>query len=137
MFELNSFTLLELDNKGLTTLMNGSVATRYSDRYKVQNIDYTDNSKKYIANMRADTGVYKNDVVDLKDNVFYSREDGLSFMSQSIVYNKKTNIAHTDKNFVTFKGDESISGSSFVYNNISKVFKSTDVTVKYNMTEER
>ena len=137
MFELSSFTLLELDNKGLTTLMSGSVATRYSDRYKVKNIDYTDNSKKYIANMRADSGVYKNEIVDLKDNVFYSREDGLSFKTQSVVYNKQTNLAHTDKEFITLKGDESISGTSFVYNNISKKFESTDVIVKYNMTEER
>jgi len=57
--EISSFTLFELDTNKLRTIMNGDKAIRYADRYTVSNINFTDNSKKYIANMKANKGIYK------------------------------------------------------------------------------
>jgi len=45
LFELKNFMMYELDTKGLRTIMLGNSATRYSNRYTVQDIDYTDNEK--------------------------------------------------------------------------------------------
>ena len=78
LFELTSFTLHELNRVGLQTVMTGNSAIRYEDRYSVANIDYTDNSKEYIANMRARHGLYKDEIIELEDNVVYSREDGFT-----------------------------------------------------------
>ncbi|SMP88921.1 Lipopolysaccharide-assembly, LptC-related, partial [Epsilonproteobacteria bacterium SCGC AD-308-P11] len=83
LFELSSFSLYELNKKGLNNTMIGTKGTRYSDRYTVENIDYTDNSEKFIANMKADNGIYKDDIVYLEGNVTYTREDGLVFFTQS------------------------------------------------------
>ncbi|MBU4110355.1 LPS export ABC transporter periplasmic protein LptC, partial [bacterium] len=71
LLEVSSFTLHELNTLGITTIMKGNNALRYEDRYLVENIDYTDNSKKYKANMVADKGVYKDNIVNLSGNIIY------------------------------------------------------------------
>ncbi|MDT8339661.1 MAG: LPS export ABC transporter periplasmic protein LptC, partial [Sulfurimonas sp.] len=53
LFTISNFTMHELDQKGLVTLMNGSKASRFTDRYTVEEMDYTDNSKEYMANMKS------------------------------------------------------------------------------------
>ncbi len=135
LFELMSFTLYELDNKGLTTLMNGTKAIKYTNRYKVDNINYTDNSKKYIANIKADIGLYKDETIDLKGNVVYSREDGLIFETQKALYNKKTGVAHTNKKYVLYKQKNRVKGSSLIYNNVLNKTYSKNVVAKYQMKE--
>ncbi len=135
LFELQSFTLFELNNKGLTTVMKGSSATKFSDRYSVENIDYTDNSVEYIASMRAKYGLYKNDTVDLKGDIVYQREDGLTFETQKATYNKKSKIAHVNTDFIAYRGDDMLKGSSMTYNNLLNRAKSTDIVAKYQLQE--
>ncbi len=135
LFELASFTLFELNNQSLITVMKGNKAIRYRDRYTVENINYTDNAKEYIANMKANNGIYKNDTVDLSGDVVYSREDELTFETQDITYNKKTNIARSKSDFIARRGDDTIIGKSIQYNNILKTIESKDVVVKYNIKE--
>ena len=91
-FELVDFKLMELNEKGLTTVIKGNEGTRYIDRYLVNNIDYTDNTKKYLANMKAKKGIYRDGIIDLEGNIVYTREDGISFSTQKAIYNKETNI---------------------------------------------
>ncbi len=137
LFKLTAFTLHELDEDGLVTLMKGIKATRYSDRYEVANIDYTDSSKKYIANMRADSGLYvdKDEIINLKGNVFYNREDGLVFETDEATYNKKTSIAKTDKNYILYRGLDRVIGTSLKYDNGLNRVKSKNVIVKYQLEE--
>ncbi len=139
LFELMEFTLYELNQDGLVTIMKGNKATRYEDRYKVTNIDYTDNSKKYMANMRADKGLYKdkNEVLDLKDNVIYNREDGFIFETEKINYNKVTSIAKTNKKYVMYKDDHKITGTSLIYNNSSNKIASKNIIAIYHLKEEK
>jgi len=134
-FELSYFTLYEIDKNALVTVMNGDKAVRYSNRYKVSSIDYTDNSKKYLVNMKANNGVFKDEVVNLYGDVKYKREDGLSFETQKARYNKKTKIAYVDTNYVSHMGANEIVGSSLIYNNLLKRVKSTDIRVKYQLKE--
>ena len=135
LFDLDSFTLYELDTKSLITLMNGSSAVKFSDRYEVENIDYTDSSREFIANMKANDGLYKNEFVDLKGDVLYSREDGLVFETQEINYNKKTSVATTDKDFVMFRDSDKVIGTSLVYDNFKGTSKMTNIVAKYNLQE--
>ena len=137
LFQLEAFTLHELNQKGLVTLMKGSKATRYKDRYNVANIDYTDSSKKFIANMRADNGLYrdKEDIIDLEGNVLYNREDGLIFESQEATYNKKSAIAKTNKDYVIYRDTNRVVGTSLIYDNRLNRVKSKNVRAKYQIQE--
>ena len=137
LFELNQFTLYELDKVGLTTLMRGANAIRYSNRYVTKDIDYTDNSREYIANMKASNGIYQNDILNLDGDVTYIREDGLTFTTDKAIYNKKTNIASTDSDYVLFRGDNNhISGTSLSYNNILNRVESKYVIAKYKIGDK-
>jgi len=133
LFELKSFTLHELNRVGLQTLMTGDNAIRYSDRYSVLNIDYTDNSKEYIANMRAREGLYKDEVIELENDVVYSREDGLTFETSKAIYNKKTNIAIADADYVSYRGENVVNGSFVKYNNSLNRVESKNVTATYQL----
>ena len=133
LFELTSFTLHELNRAGLQTIMSGNSAIRYSDRYSVVNIDYTDNSKEYIANMKAKNGLYKDEIVELEDDVVYSREDGFTFETSRVVYDKKTTIAVADADYVSYRDKNIVNGSFVKYNNSLNTIESKDVTVTYQL----
>ncbi len=133
LFELTSFTLHELDRVGLQTLMTGDEAIRYSNRYSVVNIDYTDNSKEYIANMRAKYGIYKDEVVELQNDVVYSREDGLTFETSRVIYDKKTTIAIADADYISYRDKNVVNGSFVKYNNTLNRVESKNVVATYQL----
>jgi lipopolysaccharide assembly outer membrane protein LptD (OstA) len=137
LFELKEFTMYELDRVGLHTIMLGSAATRYKDRYTVKNIDYTDNSKKYIANMKANHGVYKNDIVTLTGDISYVREDGLTFKTQKAVYNKKTSNVISNVGYVAYMNDSVIKGTYIKYNNDTNRIYSKNITAKIQLQESK
>nr|WP_321265605.1 LPS export ABC transporter periplasmic protein LptC [uncultured Sulfurimonas sp.] len=137
LFELEVFTLHELSKNGLVTLMKGNKAIRYSNRYNVSNINYTDNSKEFLANMRADKGLYrdKKEIIDLEGNVIYNREDGLVFESQEARYNKITSIATTTKDYVMYRDKDKVVGTSLIFDNANKKIKSKNVVANYQIKE--
>ncbi|MDB2562644.1 LPS export ABC transporter periplasmic protein LptC [Sulfurimonas sp.] len=134
-FELTNFKLMELNKKGLTTVMHGDEGTRYTNRYVVNNIDYTDNTKKYLANMKAVKGIYKEDIVNLEKDIIYKREDGVSFTTQKAVYDKKTSIVTSPTKYVGYIEKNKITGSYIEYNNMLDTIKSRKVTVNYKLKE--
>ncbi len=135
LFSLDKFTLHELDTNGLITLMNGSKAKRYSDRYDVSNIDYTDNSKEFTSNMKAKHGLYKKEIVYLNGDVFFTRVDGLRYFSQKAVYNKKKEIALSDVDYVASMGMSQLSGSTLEVDNKNNTMKSKNIYAIYNFKE--
>lgn len=137
LFTISNFTMHELDQKGLVTLMNGSKAARFTDRYTVEEMDYTDNSKEYMANMKANSGVYKNEVVHLNGEILYVREDGLTFETQKAVYNKKTAIATADGDFVLYRGANRVTGEKLKYNNSLEKIESKNVNAIYKFEESK
>jgi len=135
LLKIDNFVMYELDKTGLQTLMSGTKALRYSNRYIVNDIDFTDNSQLHISNMLAKKGIYKNDIVDLVGDVVYTRDDGLIFKSPTLTYNTKSSIAQTQSKFVAHKGKNSMNGSSFVYDSLKETMKSKNVAVKYQLKE--
>lgn len=136
MFELTSFTLHELNKVGLQTVMIGDAAVRYEDRYTVSNIDYTDNSREYIANMKAKQGLYKDNIVELEKDVVYTREDGLTFETNKAIYNKNTSIATTDSDYISYRENNVVEGSFVKYNNSLNRVNSKNVTATYQLKEK-
>lgn len=117
--------------------MKGDEALRYTDRYRVKGLDYIDNSRKYIANMRADNGVYRDQesTLDLDGNVLYNREDGLIFKTDEASYNKKTSIANTKSNYVLYRDTNIVTGNNLEYNNQLNKIKSKNIVAKYQLQE--
>lgn len=134
-FELTSFTMYELDKEGLKTLMNGTKAIKYSNRYTINDINYTDNAKSYRANMIAKYGIYKNNVVKLNGNVIYKREDGLTFKTQKARYNRVSKVAITNTKYIMFMGKDKVTGTYLRYNTLTKNMKSKNIIVNYEIKE--
>jgi len=137
LFELSTFIIYEINKMGIDTMMLGTKAIRYADRYSVNNINYTDNTQKYIANMKADNGIYKNDILTLTGNVLYTREDGLTLETSKAVYNKKNKVTIINNNFVSYKGNNRVIGSSAIYNNKNNKLASKNVIAKYQIKEKK
>ena len=136
-FSLVNFTLNELDTNGLVTKMNGDKGIRYNDRYVVKNIDYTDNSKDFLSNMKAKNGLYKKDVVYLDGDVKFKRDDGLRFFSQKATYKKNKDIASTSVEYIAYIGENYIAGDSVLFDNKNNTIKSKNIYAVYNLEEKK
>ena len=134
--EIYSFSIYKLDTKGLNTIFKGSKALVYEDRYEVSNVDYKDSSKKNISNIKANTGVYKDNIIYLKGDVVYTRDDGLIFKSQSFQYNEKTEIAKTNDKYIMYSNKNKVTGKSLKINNKLNKIYSKNITAKYQIREK-
>jgi hypothetical protein len=135
LFELSTFTIYEINKIGLDTMMIGTRAFRYTNRYSVDNINYTDNTQEYIANMKANNGVYKNDILTLRGDVVYTREDGLVMQTSKAIYNKKSSVTTIDNDYVSYRGSNRVIGSWAKYNNKLNKIASKNVIAKYQIKE--
>jgi len=135
--ELKEFTMYEFSPYGLQTLMLGKSGTKYDDRFVVKNIDYTDKSQDYIANMKADRGQYKENIVNLEGNVFYTRNNGFGFKTQKLNYNKKTSEAISDVGYTAYIGDNTVKGSYIKYNNVQNKVYSKQIDATYQLQESK
>ena len=137
LFEISNFNMYELNNEGLQGLMIGSRALRYSNRYEVTNIDYTENAKKNMSNMKAKRGLYQGEKISLFGNVSYVREDGLTFESQKMVYNKNTLLLTSNTPYLAYKEGNSIKGDSMKYSKKRKIIESKNVEATYKLQESK
>lgn len=133
--ELKKFTMYELTPEGLQTYMLGSSGTKYDDRFIVKNVDYTDRTPEYIANMQADEGIYKDDKVVLKNNVLYTRDNGFMFQTQKLVYDKKSSEAISDAGYIAHLGDNVVKGTFIKYNNKLNRVYSKNIDATYQLQE--
>jgi len=92
--ELRNFTLYEVGLDGLKDIMVGKEGYRFKNRFEVKEIDYTDSTRKLQNNLKADFGRYNNkNLITLKGNVRYHREDGVHFVTdRAIVHQHKETI---------------------------------------------
>jgi hypothetical protein len=136
-FSLEYFTLYELSKDGLVSQMSGDDGIRYTNRYIVSNMDYTDNSKEFISNMKAKNGIYKQNIVYLNGDVAYKRDDGLRFFSQKVIYNKTKDIVSSDVEYIAYMGENYIFGDSVVVNNKKSTIKSKKINAIYNLEQKK
>ena len=133
--ELNNFTLYELDNNDLKILLSAKVAKRYSDRYEIKNINYTDNKDKYLVNIQADSAIYKDDYIDLDGNIIFNREDGLMFKTQKAQYSRKDDLVTTDGLFSANIDDGNMTGYNLKYNNKLNIVESKNIEMVYKFKD--
>lgn len=137
LFEIKKFSIYEYDTHGLKSLLSGVNAKKFEERYEVDDINYTDNSKKYLANMSAKRGIHKNEETTLYEDVVYKREDGLIFEGEEAYYNKKLSLLSTDKPYTIYKGASKVVGTSLEYNSQTNKIKSTQIRAIYQLQESK
>jgi len=129
--------MYELNTQGLKTQVLGSSAAKYDDRYVLRDINYTDYSKEYRANMLANKGLYRENssVVYLDGNVVYTslQKDGFIFKTQHAYYDTNSSIVGSDDSYVLEFNDGVIHGSYLRYNAIQKRVLSKNVQAQYNL----
>ena len=134
--DLVNFTTYELDENGLRNVMSGSHGWRYTNRYEILDINFTDKTKNYLQKMSADFGNYQDDVVNLVGDVRYKREDGLAFMSEEATYEQKRSTASTKGEFVIVQGSDWVRGRALVYNSAAGTAKAKDIHAGYVIREK-
>lgn len=135
LLELNNFKMTELNNKGLLSISEGFKGFKYDDKYTVSNLNYTDNTKKFLSNIRANNGTYIGNIIKLDGDVVYSREDGFSFQTQNANYNEKTKVARATTDYVSHMNGNEARGSSIQYDTIRGIVKSKNIVAKYKIKE--
>ena len=114
--ELDRFIVYEVTPAGVKTILAGTHALRFPDRYEVNDLNLTDRSDEHTENMRADFGVYKEPLIFLQDNVRYERDDGIVFTTGSADYNRTSGMLAANGPFVLWQGQDRVKGSDLRYN---------------------
>ena len=135
--ELHDFTLYEVGLGGLKDIMIGKDGFRYADRLEVNDINYTDSSRKLQNNLLADFGVYDNkELITLKGNVRYYREDGMHFKANKTIIDQKKETMHTVGSFTLSKASDNVVGENLFYDTKKSQSRAKDVTAYFTLPEE-
>ena len=131
------FTMYEFSAIGLSSILKGVEANRFSDRYTIKSPIYTDNTGEFLSHLSSIDGLYKNDILYLNKDVKYTRDDGLKYFSQEATYDTKSKIATTKKDFEAFMGKNRAIGDDLKYNNEKNTLKAKNVFITYNIERKK
>lgn len=115
LFELDQFKIYEISPTRIDHFFEGEHGKRFSDRYEVTQAKFSNNKRVLFESIRADNALYKDDIISLKGNVHYVRDDGLQFNSNEGIYNQKRSIVTTDGEFRITKNENSVHGTHLYY----------------------
>lgn len=135
--EIEDFTLYKLNEKGVRSVVSGTIGRQYVSYYEVQNAHYIENKNKLGQHLYADEGKFEKDIAYLDDNVRYFREDGLSFESDHAVYDTKKELLYVPEKFILTQNENIIYGSELHYNSITGEVLAQDVDANYYMEERK
>jgi len=132
--ELTRFTLYEVDETGLQNIMIGQKGFQYKDRLEVKDINYTDSTKSVRSNLQADFGIYdKVNIITLKGNVRYHREDGVRFSSQEAVLKQKEETISVDGRFKLERFADNVVGVKLFYDTKNGISSARNVIGYYTV----
>jgi hypothetical protein len=135
--EIEDFTLYKLNEKGVRSVVSGTIGRQYVSYYEVQNAHYIENKNKLGQHLYSDKGRFEKDIAYLDDNVRYFREDGLSFESDHAVYDTKKELLYVPEKFILTQNEHIVYGSELHYNSITGVVLAQDVDANYYMEERK
>ncbi len=123
--ELNDFTVHEVTEAGVKTILSGVHARRFADRYEVDTFHLMDRSQGHVEQMQAAEGSYREPLVSLRGDVRFERDDGIVFETQSADYNQSSGVVSTPGRFVLWQAADRVEGTKLYYN-----IKSGEITAK-------
>ncbi len=133
--ELFNFTIYDMDKNGLRSVFSGLKGYKFKDRYEVSDINYTDNTKEYTANILSDFGVYKDNIVNMQDHVVYTRSDGLTFKTDKASYNQDTGFLKTPSTYTLYKNDDKITGTKLIFDSKENRVQSQQISATYQIKD--
>lgn len=113
--ELNKFAVYELSDQGLEHFFEADKGKKFDTYYEVENARFSNNTRALFESIRSDHAHYADEIIHLKGNVRYEREDGLRFHSQEGEYNQKRSTITTDGSFMITKGAHKVEGTRLFY----------------------
>jgi LPS export ABC transporter protein LptC len=135
--EIEDFTLYEMDETGVTSVVSGSDAKQYVSHYEVENAHYIENKNKLGEHLYADHARFEKDIAYLNDNVRYFREDGLSFESDKAIYNTNKENLYVPGSFVLTQNENVVYGKELYYNSITGKMKANEIDANYYIIEDK
>ncbi len=137
MLELSNFKLYNIGSEGLDMMLQGSYAERYSDRYEIRNLSYTNNSVQEQQKIAAALAIYQDKTLYLNGNVIYEKGDNFMFTSDEAQYNEETKSAYTTGKFELKSSDGLFSGHELQYNSESEKVKAKTITAIYHLNKAK
>jgi LPS export ABC transporter protein LptC len=134
--QLSDFTIYDLNEKGLKSIFKGKSGLRYPNYYLVNDVNYTDASKNNLVNIKSEFGQFKDNAIELKGDVVYTREDGLVFKSDQASYNQATGIFQTNGKYISYKNNDKITGHKLIYNSKNKSATSKNIVALFQLNEK-
>ena len=135
--ELDRFTVHEVTTSGVKTILAGSHALRFTDRYEVSDLNLTDRSENHTENMRADRGIYREPMISLRDDVQYKRDDGIGFTTQNVDYNRTSGEMTAAGPFVFWQAKDRLEGRDLLYNTKSGQIAAKAITGNYYLKDTK
>ena len=134
--ELRNFTLYEVGLNGLKDIMVGKEGFRYKDRLEVNDINYTDSSRKLQNNLKADFGHYNNkNLITLEGNVRYHREDGVNFVTNKAIIHQHKETITTVGPFTMDRLTDNVVGKDLFYDTKNGHSTAKQVTAVFQLKD--
>jgi LPS export ABC transporter protein LptC len=113
--ELTNFTVYEIDTKGVENALVGTLGKRFTNRYEVEHVTFTDASKPQLEIMHAEHGRYQGDMIYLERSVSFEQEDGMRFESEEAQYDVNASLVTTKGPFTITSKESHMSGEKLAF----------------------
>jgi len=133
LFELDHFVIYEITPHKISHSFSGDHGAKFQDYYDATNAKLTNNKRELLESIQADHAIYQGDVINLKGNVHYVREDGLEFRSHEGIYDQKNSFAKTKGAFTITKDQHSVRGTQLYYDLAHDTVDANQITGIYQL----
>jgi len=135
--ELERFRVYEVSSEGVKTILGGRHASRFPDRYEVDDLNLTDRSEGHVETMQANKGIYKEPLISLAGDVRFRRDDGVMFETAQADYNQTSGAVRAPGDFVLWQAQDRVDGTDLRYNTISGDVTAKRIVGVYTMKEKK
>lgn len=131
--ELKDFVLYEVSSAGTLHILEGAEGKKFEDRYTLTSAKFSDNTRPLLQSVSASDVIYKGEIIDLRGNVHYVREDGLEFRSREGRYDTKRSLVQTRGAFTITQNSNRIDGNQLNLNNELDTVSANRIRVSYQL----
>ncbi len=135
LLEFKKFKLYDLGSGGLNMMLQGDSGERFSNRYEISNINYTNKSVEKPQSMQASEALYKDNMLYLNDDVMYRQGESFTFRSDEALYDEKAKTAYTSGKFELKSSDGVFRGTALEYNSETQNVNAKAITATYHLNK--
>jgi LPS export ABC transporter protein LptC len=128
-----NFSLIEVKEKEIGQKLFASETIKYTTHLDFKEINLSD---EFGHNIQAKEGVYKDDIIVMKEHIRLTRIDGLSFSTEYLTYNLKTKKMDTLSPFILKLNESSIKGSNLKFDMNGKEIRADKIEAHIYLTQE-